>query len=176
MTQTPKHVQELEASTHLDLAAFHLYYAQQPRLDYILPAWDAKDAVDMRTESRYLAQGALKRGDKRARLAVVERVAVVLATAAGDIWPACANQIHRGLSQDRIDVIAAKRRQWYRHQARLVCAEVARFYEVDQDTPQRLAQIVEAARQQQDADAKLVSDYQGRIGKGEVVAIGAVRE
>ena len=176
MTDTPKHVQELEASTHLDLAAFHLYHAQQPRLDYTLPKWDSKDATDMRTEARYLVTGALKRGDKLARLTVIERVAVTLATAAGDIWPACENQIHRGLSAERIAVLAAMRRQLYRHQARLVCAEVARFYEVDQDTPVRLAQIADDARTQVEQDKQLVSAYRGRIGKGEVVAMGAVRE
>lgn len=176
MIQPPKHVQELEAFTHLDLAAFHLYWAAQPRFDGVLPAWDSKDATDMRTESRYLVNGALKRGDKMARLAVIERVAIVLATAAGDIWPGCDNQIHRGLSRERIDVLAAMRRQLYRHQARLVCAEVARFYEVDQDTPVRLAQIADDARTQVEKDKQIISEYRGRISKGEVIIMGVMRE
>lgn len=167
---------ELEASHHLDLAAFHLYMASQVRFDQPLPSWDSKDAEDMRRETRYLVKGALKRGDKTARLAVVERVAVVLATANGDIWPQCDNQIHRGLSEERRAVLAAMRRQRYRHQSRLVTAMVARFYEIDQDVPAMLEVSVLEARAQEDADKKLVADYRGKIGMGEVVSIGGVRE
>lgn len=176
MNDEPKSLIQLqaEASQHLELAAFHLYLAEQIRHDQPLPDWDSDDASDMRTDARYRAKGAHKRGDKTARLAVVERVAVILAVANGDIWPDCDNQISRGLSVERIAALAAMRRQRYRHQARLVCAEVARFYEIDPDTPESLQRMVEAGRKYQDADTKTVSAYRGRIGRGEVVAIGVV--
>lgn len=167
---------EAEAATHLDLAAFHLYHASQVRVEYALPSWDSDDARDMRVESQYVAVGAHKRGDRLARLAVIERVAVVLATANGDIWPKCDNQIHQGLSVERRAVLAAMRRQWYRHQARLVCAEVARFYEMDQNTPEQLRQVVERAQAQQAEDTKIVAAYRGKIGIVEATARTGVRE
>lgn len=176
MTTPSRNQLELEASNHLELAAFHLYMAAQPRHDSPLPAWDSKEAEDMRREHRYLANGALKRGDKMARLAVIERVAIVLATANGDIWPSCDNLLVRDLSPERRAVLAAMRRQRYRHQARLVTARVARFYEVDQDTPLKLAQVADDAKVQQEKDAKLVAEYRGKVGSGEAVAMGAVRE
>ncbi|NBR87826.1 MAG: hypothetical protein EB141_06165 [Verrucomicrobia bacterium] len=162
----------LEASQHLELAAFHLYQATQVQHTEPLPSWDSDDAKDMRVDARYRAAGAHKRSRSVARAAVVERVAVVLAVANGDMWPSCDNQIHRGLSVERRAVLAAMRRQRYRHQARIVCAEVSRFYEIDQDSPGALEAIVLKARQQQDADSKIVSAYRSRVGRGEVVAIG----
>lgn len=176
MTTPTRNQIELEASRHLDLAAFHLYLAAQPRFDQPLPPWDSKDAQDMRRENRYLAQGALKRGDKMARLAVIERVAVVLATANGDIWPSCDNLLSRQISPERRAVLGAIRRQRYRYQAQLVTAMIARFYEVDTDTPVKLAQLADDARAQREADEKLVSEYKQKIGTGEVVAFGEVRE
>lgn len=175
MSDTP-FTRQAEASQHLDLAAFHLYYAGQERHEHPLPNYESKDATDMRRDAKYRAIGAHKRGDHDARLAVIERVAVILAVANGDIWPQCDNQIHRGLSVERVAVLGAMRRQRYRHQARLVTAEVARFYEIDQDIPAMLQVTVERAKQQQEADAKIVAAYRSRIGRGEVVAIGMVRE
>lgn len=167
---------QLEASTHAELAAFHLYRASQVHHDTSLPSWDSEDAKDMRVEARYVAHGAIKRMSHAARLAVCERIAVILATANGDIWPECDNQIHRGLSDDRRQALAAMRRQRYRHHAQLVCAEVARFYEIDIDTPAMLQAINEQAKQQVEADKRLIAEYRGRIGTGEVVAITGVRE
>ena len=177
MSDTQKTFNELqlEASQHVELAAFHLYLASQVRLNAPLPEWDSDDARDMRVDARYRANGAHKRGDQIARSAVVERVAVVLAVANGDHWPECTNQIHGGLSDERRAVLGAMRRQRYRHHARIVCAEIARFYEIDPDTEQSMTNMVERAKAQQAADAKLVASYRGRIGQGEVVAIGAVR-
>lgn len=158
----------------LDLAAFHLYEALRDT-NPTLPSWDSEDVGSMRVDARYRAQGAHKRGNALARKAVIERLAIVLATANGDIWPACDNQIHRGLSEDRRQVIAAMRRQRYRHQAILMAAEVARFYEIDLDTDASLALTVENATRQREADAKIVSAYRATIGKGEVVAVNGVR-
>lgn len=172
VTERTPNARQLEASQHLELAAFHLYHATQIDHADPLPSWDSEAAKDMRVDARYRAVGAHKRSRAVARAAVIERVAVVIATANGDIWPKCDNQIHRGLPVERIAVLAAMRRQRYRHQARIVCAEVSRFYEIDQDTPESLEAMVLNARKQQDADQKIVSAYKGRVGRGEVVAIG----
>ena len=164
---------KLTSVDHLAEATRHLYYASQVFHQEPLPDPDSLEAVAMMVAASYRIMGAHKRGQAMARLAVVETIAATLATAAMDIWPACENQIHRGLSDERRAVLAALRRQRYRTQAISVCAAVAKFYEIDHDTPEMLSLTVEMARDQKAKDAELVTAYRGKITRGEVSAMGS---
>ena len=157
---------------YLEAAAESLYRAGQVRQPRPLPPYESDDAREMRADCRYRILGAHKRGDAKARLVAVERIAIVLATLNGDIWPDCDNQIHQGLSVERRAVLAAMRRQRYRHQAGRVCAEVAKFYEIDDHTDAELSLWIDTAQARREADTKIMSAYRGRIGRGEVMAMG----
>ena len=157
---------------HLAEATRHLYYASQEFHAEPLPSPDSLEAVAMMVDAAYRIRGAHKRGMPKARQAVVEAVAATLAIAAMDIWPACDNQIHRGLSDERRAVLAAMRRQRYRTHAISVCAAVAKFYEIDHDTPEMVTLTAELAKAQKAKDAATVTAYKGQITRGEVTAIG----
>ena len=158
--QTPTRLQiELEASTHLDMAAFHLYYAGQIRHDYGLPGFDSKDAEDMRKESKYLAMGAHRRGDPNVRLMAIERVANELATLNGDSWPDCLTRIP-AYHPDKIRLAkAALLRQKYRAHAIMIHGAVTSYYEMGLIEPSQLKAAVEVVKASKEADRITVEEH-----------------
>lgn len=161
----------LLGSIALEDAAECLYEADRSRHDAPLPDYESDDAREMRVDVRYRIQGAFKRGDHMARLAVCEHIARVLALLHGDIWPKCDNRL-AGIPDAAKASVAARRRQAYRRKAQTVCAEVARFYEIEQHTPESLAAVVEAAKRQQREDVAIVKADESRHKDRRVTPFG----
>jgi hypothetical protein len=148
-----------KTSTHKDLAAFHTYeYGREQGEDIERAEWDSDEAGPSRTAYRYLIQAAHRRSIHSCNLVAVERIAAALAIADGHRWPACDGHVTPERAGEDLPVKFARRRQRYRHLARLVLAEVNKYYELAEDTEADRVGIITEARAQLDADRTLVSD------------------
>lgn len=149
------------ADHHLELAAFHLHEASRQHLPD-LPSWESDHAARM--DARYRAMGAHRRSIESCRFVAVERVAAALALLDGEPWPACTRALSPLLPPAHRAATAAQRRQRYRHEARIIVAEVCGYYEVKTEDTEDLRQlvIIDARRQRTD-DAGVVATWRERV-------------
>jgi hypothetical protein len=150
----------LDLTQHLELAAFHLYEACRSWSKIVLPSWADSDVDAMRTDARLRAMSAHRRGIMSCRGIARERIAAALAIADGFTWPACARTGAVDLLLD------AQRRQRYRHVGGIIAAEATMYFELDADTEDERAAILEDISRQNIADRKLISEWQARIANG----------
>lgn len=149
-------------TTHRELAAFHCYESQRETHSE-LPEWSSDEAGVYRTEYRFLITAARRRADQSCMLVAIEKIAVALATAEGEIWPMCNRAVHPDLPDDQREAIGAQRRQRYRHLARLAHSTVMNYYELGTDDDAYRQHIISEANAQLAADRATMARMRGRF-------------
>ena len=160
-TIAPEFERQLQASSHLDLAALHLYEAGREHTPS-LPTYWQDEAADMRRDARYRAMAAHRRGIASCRKIAIERGAIALAIADGEPWPDCSRAINPNLPDAQRAAIAASRRQRYLHLATVMIADVFGYYETGTDTEEQRQIGIDRLRVQREQDTEASKAWRNR--------------